>query len=435
MKLKYNTAIPILVFLLSSSVLLPREAFAIPAFSRQTGMACGSCHFQHFPTLNAFGRSFRSGGYTFSGMQENIEGENLSIPSVLNASVIGKLRYREANGDTGKGIDEGEIQWPDEAAILAGGRLAKDVGFLMELGLFGGEADTGSGAVTNVDGSLLADTGSGNVNTFLSSKVHFNVAHLAGAQLSIIPFSTDGLGAGYGMELMNTGAQRSSRPIENRTGFSAANALDLHGKATGVAFAATRHDFFVNYSPWVAGWNDANLSGIDSFAHYFRAAWMPSFHGWDTGIGFQIWNGDTEIAQGNGVSNEVLTTDAWVIDGQVQGSVKDMLLGIYASYGKCDSTMTHVSDTCRNVDDADSFGIVGQLGVLPNKANIYLAYRTLEDGSTINSEFDAWTLGANYMIAQNIRLELFHVAENGSGVDARGSHRDQTTTLQLFIGY
>lgn len=51
-------------------VYLPGEAEAVPAFARQTGMACNSCHFQHFPTLNAFGRAFKAGGYTMGGRPE-----------------------------------------------------------------------------------------------------------------------------------------------------------------------------------------------------------------------------------------------------------------------------------------------------------------------------------------------------------------------------
>jgi len=39
------------------------------------------------------------------------------------------------------------------------------------------------------------------------------------------------------------------------------------------------------------------------------------------------------------------------------------------------------------------------------------------------------------MIAQNIRLELFHVAEDGSGVDARENQVDSKWLLQLFAGF
>ena len=59
------------------------EASAVPAFARQTGMACSACHYQHFPLLNGFGRAFKASGFTLMGAQGRIEGDNnLSIPEV-----------------------------------------------------------------------------------------------------------------------------------------------------------------------------------------------------------------------------------------------------------------------------------------------------------------------------------------------------------------
>ena len=71
------------------------KAQAVPAFARQMGTACSACHYQSYPALNSFGRMFRSKGYTMGGMQKMIEGEDLSIPSNLNASVITKIRYQD----------------------------------------------------------------------------------------------------------------------------------------------------------------------------------------------------------------------------------------------------------------------------------------------------------------------------------------------------
>src|SRR3989339_1376959 len=71
------------------------EASALPAFARQTGMACSACHFQKFPVLNSFGRAFKAAGYTMMGAQGKIEGEHLSIPDTLNASIIMKVRYQD----------------------------------------------------------------------------------------------------------------------------------------------------------------------------------------------------------------------------------------------------------------------------------------------------------------------------------------------------
>src|SRR3990170_3633852 len=99
MKEKVFQLTPAVVSFFMAIFLVVNDAGAVPAFARQTGMACNSCHFQHFPLLNEFGREFKSGGYTTIGGQSLIEGDFLSMPSVLNASLVTKLRYQKTNGN------------------------------------------------------------------------------------------------------------------------------------------------------------------------------------------------------------------------------------------------------------------------------------------------------------------------------------------------
>src|SRR5512141_1438973 len=112
------------------------EASALPAFARQTGMACTACHFQKFPVLNGFGRAFKASGYTLMGAQGKVEGEHLSIPDTLNAAILLKYRYAKNtnNGVTlatvgaGKtaatGANDGQWQMGDEYSLFFGGRIA-----------------------------------------------------------------------------------------------------------------------------------------------------------------------------------------------------------------------------------------------------------------------------------------------------------------------
>ena len=282
---------------------------------------------------------------------------------------------------------------------------------------------------------VVTDT-EGHSNSFLSTKLHFNAANAGNTQFSIVPFSTDGLGSPYGFELLNTGAQRSQRPIEDRRGFSAAQALGLaSGEATGIALVASSHNYFINYTPWVPGWGGTNMDVKPSgFAHYLRAAYMPFIGSWDTGFGVQFWTGDATVAADDG-SDIDIKTDGWIIDAQAQGDAGGMPLGLYASYGQCEGDADHFAGNCGNIDDADAFGALAQLGIIPNKLNIFAAYRAMDVGKEADTNFDSWTLGTNYMAAQNIRLELFYVSESGSGVDARSNDRDGTLLLQLFAGF
>src|SRR5260370_38765473 len=46
-------------------ILFIPKAFAVPSYSRQTGLPCASCHYAP-PELTRFGRTFKLEGYTFT---------------------------------------------------------------------------------------------------------------------------------------------------------------------------------------------------------------------------------------------------------------------------------------------------------------------------------------------------------------------------------
>ena len=406
-----------------TTFLSPGTAEAVPAFARQTGMPCMGCHFQNYPALNSFGRAFRSKGFTMQGSQTMIEGEDMSMPSTLNASVITKLRYQLKDNDDG---DRGEVQWPDEAALLIGGRAADKVGFLMELGLGPGGADTGDGSLTCTDPAdattCTADTGSGDTDgTFLSTKFHFAIAE----SFAIIPFSTDGLGVGYGFEMLNTGAQRSQRPIENRKGFSAGQLLGTaSGEATGIAFVYETPEFSVNYSHWTPTWGNVHANIFGGLAHYLRAAYTPNIGGWDTGFGASYMTGSVETGKTNPATETFI--DSWGVDAQIQGMAGSMPLGIYASYGVAPKSSTTEENhfNSSTVDDATAYGLLGKLEVFSG-ASLYLAFSSIDKTTEVSQS----TVGGQYMVAQNIKLELYNV--NSDSTNAGSDY----TMLMLFAGF
>jgi len=414
-----------LTFLVISltTLLTSNTAEAVPAFARQTGMPCMSCHFQNFPALNTFGRTFRAKGYTMQGSQTMIEGEDLSLPSSLNASVITKLRYQLSGDDDG---NRGEVQWPDEAALLVGGRAADKVGFLMELGLGPQEVETGGNSLTCTDpadaSTCTVDAGTADTTgNFLSTKFHFGIAD----NYAIIPFSTDGLGVGYGFEVLNTGAQRSQRPIENRKGFSAGQLLGTaSGEATGIAFVYETPEWSVNYSHWTPTWGNVHANIFGGLAHYIRAAYTPNLGGWDTGFGASYMTGSIESGKTNPASETFV--DGWGLDAQAQGMAGSMPLGLYASYGgapKSSATeQNHYNSS--TVDDKTAYGLLGKLEVISG-SSLYLAYSSLDQGTSTSSS----TVGGQQMLSQNIKLELYFV---NSDSDNSG---DDYTMLMLFAGF
>jgi len=213
MKNRSALTISAVVFLLTMLV-ATEKASAVPAFARQTGMPCAACHFQHYPALNDFGVMFKTNGYTMIGAQGKVEGKDLSLPDTLNASLVTKIRYQKSNGDGKTGTDKGELQFPDEGALLIGGRAGEHAGFLLELQLPEGDE-----------------------SAFASFRMPI-VYDLGGTALSVVPFTTDAGGAAYGFELLNTGAMRMQRVLEDRNTTSAQQFIGTATAAQGIALVA-----------------------------------------------------------------------------------------------------------------------------------------------------------------------------------------------------
>jgi hypothetical protein len=229
---------------------LPARAEAVPAFARQTGMSCSACHYQHFPTLTAYGQSFKAGNYSQVGGQSLVEGDILSLPAVLNLSMILKMKYVKTSGTSESGEDAGEFMMPDEASIFLGGRVGSNMGFLIE--------------------GQLADESS---PVFASFKVPLGVSGSAG-RFSVIPFATRELGTPFGFELLSTGAVRNVRSFEERAATSAQQYVvggTDEGVAEGVAFVYARGMGFANFTFWTPNHGDVANLPLGVYLSYARA--------------------------------------------------------------------------------------------------------------------------------------------------------------------
>lgn len=405
-----------LFFFFAATLYTAREASAIPAFARQTGMACNTCHFQHFPTLNSFGRAFKAGGYTMVGGQSLIEGDLLSLPSALNASLVTKVRYQKRNGSSENALNKGELQFPDEAALLIGGRAGEHLGFLLEANLKG-----------NDDGNY-SDT-----NIFASFKAPI-VFDAADTKLNFIPFSTDAAGASYGLELLNTGALRMQRPLEHRTQTSAQQYIGTDGAATGFTVAAVHSLGFANYTIYYPEHGNA---AAGPYLNYGRVAVTPTLAGWDFGAGFQVWSGTAKSGAGSAATRT--KKDAWAFDAQAQGAVADLPLGVYITYASAAKSKSGEVSNSLNTSvnkDKTAWTVAGELGVLPNKLVLAAAYRGGNNGDPNNNGLDsdnATTVGVVYNPMQNLQVQLNNSWLSGDVPNT--SSGKILTTLMLFAAF
>jgi len=432
-----------LFFIISVFMFSAPDAEAVPAFARQTGLSCNTCHFQHYSSLNAFGRLFKAGGFTMVGGQSMIEGDMLSMPSALNASMVLKLRYQKTNGDfyytkadgsdpsltkdtdSGRTVvitgdistNKGELQFPDEAAIFLAGRVGENIGFVLEMALNGENTDN-----------------------FTSFKMPF-VYDFNGTKVSVIPFNTDALGVSFGFELLNTGAVRNIRTLEHRSQTSAQQYIGTATPAEGIAFVAARDIGFVNYSLWVPS---HTAKDIGPMSQYLRVAATPTFAGWDIGGGLQWWGGTSSVARRDGFDEDILTSDtdfrthAWAIDAQAQGEFKSMPLGVYVTYANAEKSESGEPENYFNSGtdgDETALTLVAELGVIPNKAAVSLGYRSADTGASSSNEDNAITIGAIYQMAQNVQIQLNHSSMSGNKYDTKPSSGDQLTTLMLFTAF
>lgn len=421
----------------------PQESQAVPAFARQTGQACQACHFQHYPALTAFGRAFKAGGFTMVGGQSLIEGDLLSVPSVLNASIVLKVRYQKTNGEgttkttsayeldpaTGliglvettedtrdKGTNKGELQFPDEAALFLGGRVGEHVGFALEMGLGGEGADN-----------------------FTSFKIPF-VYKVGGVNLSVIPFTTDALGVSFGFELLNTGAVRNQRILEHRSDISAQQYIGTATAAEGFAFVAAHDMGFINFSLWGPS---HYATDVGPLSQYFRAAVTPKVGAWDLGAGVQWWGGKTKVGSdvGDAPAGEY-NTKAWAVDAQAQGSVGRMPLGVYLTYADAkksnDGEPVNVFNSSKH-GAKKAWTILAELGVLPNRVTLAAGYRSGDKGTAANNKQNAVILGITYLFIQNVELQLNYSRYSGSYYDLKKNNEeangDQLITAMLFTAF
>ena len=455
----------IILFLASmvAAITLMSEAAALPLFARQTGMECAACHFQHFPMLTAFGRAFKSGAYTMMGTQGKVEGDRLSIPNTLNMAALTTFGYEKTNAapagtlapiiTNGTQNDgNGTFFTPGhngELSLFFGGRINDNAGFLTEVGLIG-----------------PADQSSAKLPIF------FEVA--TGTRAGIVPFTTNGQGASYGFEVLNTGAN-AVHQMSGVRGFNGAHSNAISAQqyigtgiaATGMAFVVNDSRYFINVTKYnqmgsgdltgaaanTTGSGSVMGAGIDST--YLRAAAMFDVAGWDTGVGVQSWSGSsvsapdlTAVPTGNAVT----TTKAFAIDGQMQGELGKMPVGFYASYARAPGvTAAEVAaGAYANTYNAgtltrSSLNVSGEVGVLPGIATVGAAIRLAKsgvaDGTGANATDNAILLTATYKLSQNMMATLSHTRNSGgywnlTPVGGLGTNTQlvgsRTTTISVF---
>lgn len=407
------------------------EAAAVPAFARQVGMACSACHFQSYPALTGFGRSFKTAGFTMMGAQGRVEGDHgLSIPDTLNMAIYFQARYQKTNGTDAAGTateNSGRIDVPDELALFAGGRVNENIGAYAEIALIA----PNPGAAAAPGGSVGAGAGLAHIKL----PIMFDVGSV---KLGVVPFTSVDGGPQYAFDLFATGSTPMGRVIENGLGYSASMYILGRPAASGAAVVVANETFHASYTPWAQGYavhSGGSGDGVEATklgGNYIRAAWTPNYANWDLGLGVMHYSGDSlrGVAVGGALVFAGINRDsATIIDFQGQGEVAAMPLGIYGSWGWADGQAAGAVNTFNAGTERESaFGILADLGVIPNTLNLQLGFMRAKTGVNVgavagtNETDNSYTLGVRYKLAQNVKLAVVHTKSSGTAYNVGGTN-------------
>ncbi len=111
-------------------------AHAVPSYSRQTGLACSSCHYAP-PELTPFGRTFKLEGYTFTtkGQVTEEKKDHNSALHLLEAfplSVIFDTSLTSTKSPQ-PGTQNGNFQFPQAASLFLAGAWTDHIGSFVQV--------------------------------------------------------------------------------------------------------------------------------------------------------------------------------------------------------------------------------------------------------------------------------------------------------------
>jgi hypothetical protein len=406
---------------------------AVPAFARQTGNACSTCHFQKFPVLTPAGQDFKAAGYT-TGPKGKFKSESLTIPDNLNLGMLTTAEYTKdqtvAPLPSGQGNNQGNgaLTGPAEVALFFAGRVAENVGVFAETNLAGGN---GAGGIA------------------VTLKVPFSYKLNDTTRALVVPFTNDGGSGGpaFGFELASTGIQNNVRPVIQFSDIASAKGYaiaDAPG-ATGVAFVLKNDYGFINFTPYTANFlldgaagngGSAGTGAVFGDNKYLRIAATPTVGDWNLITGVGLYSGSSDITGG---AVDRTDTKAMTVDFQAQGQLfgKDLL--VTAAYARSDadngttSNLLHpgggfdseTGDRLAALNKRDAFSIFANYSVIPERVNIGAGLRLGHTGVGTTAGVQESDNGIAFVVAyklyQNVNVEFNYAHYSGDAYKTGGS--------------
>jgi hypothetical protein len=125
-----------LFVLLALAFVWTHAALAVPSYSRQTGLACSSCHYTP-PELNAFGRKFKLEGYTFTTKAEVSEDKKdhnsgLHLLEAFPLSIVFDTSFTSTKAPQ-PNTQNGNFEFPQAVSLFLAGAWGAHVGSFVQV--------------------------------------------------------------------------------------------------------------------------------------------------------------------------------------------------------------------------------------------------------------------------------------------------------------
>jgi hypothetical protein len=429
------------------------EAWAVPSFARQTGVACEGCH-TVFPELTPFGRSFKLNGYVMDNLPQ-VKGMTTDNKEALLLNWLPPLSimFQTSYTSTAKALPDpvsgnsqnGQVLFPQQASLFYAGRIAPNLGAFIQM-------------------TYASDSGTfGWDNTDIRYADHVS---LAGNDLT------------WGLSFNNNPTVQDpwnstpawQTPFDQRSSAAPtpAAATQIDGTLAGSVAGLTLYGWFANsiyaefgaYRSAPQGFtnNSGNPGPLDSkatnvvrgAAPYWRLAYEHQWdrHSWMIGT-FGL---DVSLFPGDGVALEGNTNKYrdLALDTQYQFIGDDSIYSVQAVYIHEKQTLDAIagqSDTLKTMRIAGSYfyqrkygGSLGYFSTTGTSDSLLYPSGTAVFGSANGSpDSKGWIAELNYIPWQNVKVALQYTAYNrfnggNNDYDIVGSGRkasDNNTTYLL----
>lgn len=420
-----------IISMIGLSLMCATAAEATPAYARQMDMDCMSCHFQNMPKLNSFGREFKMSGFTMTSGKKEIKSEQnggLALPDNLGFGFVLKARLHDTKKGDPTVVDDhttfSEIF--DESALLFGGKISDNIGGSFELANGGNDAV----AITDVNGTVI-DVESDGSGAGISGKLTFTKVFSFG-RLGATAFNTDALGVFSGTEMYSTGLYRPIRQFENRkkTNILQRNGIG-DGSASGVQVYYHGHGLYATVGQYVPGYGQSIDVSSEGYKDFARIAYEFSLADFTVAAGGFYIGGDI-IGVTQNASDIVWTSAADSfdrkangLDMQVEGTVGGMSLMVTGA--ALINNKYSPSAIIGLKEEKTGFSFDAQLNPV-SEIGLKVAYLSHEDKRVRTLDESIISVGAEYNVAQNVRLCMEY-----SNIDYPNNSAKKTDSDLLFM--